>query len=88
MPATSFESGLFVRLRLGLIPSVQDSNEILRPRERLPALRKEVLGHDLLLRQLKDGHAPLIEGVRNLDLEVAFGIQIPDDPVLVGSVSA
>src|SRR6266513_1297859 len=54
-PATSYESGLFVHLRLRFVAGVKDANEVLRPCQRLPPLGDKVLGHHLLRGQLKDG---------------------------------
>ena len=68
-------------------PAIKQMMDVFGPRQRLPALGEKVLRHHLLRGQLKDGDAPLVQGVRHLDLEVALGIQIPNDPVLVGSAS-
>src|SRR6267378_1744232 len=71
-----------------LLALVQESDEVLRPRERLPTLREEVLDQDLAVRLLVDGDAPLVEGARNFDLEVFLRGLIPNNFVVVESSSS
>src|SRR5207302_2541908 len=78
-------SGAFFFLLLAL---VQESDEVLRPRERFPTLRKEVLDQDLAVRLLVDGDAPLVEGARDFDLEVLLRGLIPNNFLVVESSSS
>src|SRR5579859_2716299 len=71
-----------------LLALVQEADEVLGTRERLPALRKEVLDQDLPAGQLVDGDAPFVEGARNLDLEVLLRGLIPDNFLVVESFSS
>src|SRR2546426_12260706 len=77
--------GAFLFLLLAL---VQESDEVLRPRERFPTLREEVLDQDLAVRLLVDGDAPLVEGARNFDLEVLLRGLIPNNFLVVESSSS
>src|SRR4029077_3513352 len=63
--ARAREAFLFLLLAL-----VQEADEVLRTSERLPALREKVLYQDLPVRKLVHRDAPLVEGARNLNLEV------------------
>src|SRR6266566_2248506 len=71
-----------------LLALVQESDEVLRPRERLPTLREEVLNQDLAVRLLVDGDAPLVERARDFDLEVLLRGLIPNNFVVVESSSS
>jgi hypothetical protein len=71
-----------------LLALVQEADEVLRPREGLPALREKVLDQDLPIRQLIYGDAPLLEGARNLDLEVLLRGLVLDNFVVVESSSS
>src|SRR5215467_4972843 len=77
------EAFLFLLLAL-----VQESDEVLRPRERLPTLREEVLDQDLAVRLLVDGDAPLVERARDFDLEVLLRGLIPNNFVVVESFAS
>src|SRR5207249_11934434 len=70
-------------LTLALASLVQEADEVLGSGKRLPALRKEVLGQDGAVRQLVDGDAPLVDGPRDLDLEVLLRGLVAHDPVVV-----
>src|SRR5690242_21861540 len=59
-----------------LLALVQESDEVLRPRERFPTLREEVLNQDLAVRLLVDVYAPLVERARALDIEVFICVLI------------
>src|SRR5256885_6340260 len=72
------EAFLFLLLAL-----VQESDEVLRPRERFPTFREEVLNQDLAVRLLVDGDAPFVEGARDFDLEVFLRGLIPNNFVVV-----
>src|SRR5207244_487875 len=78
-------SRLFLFLLLAL---VQESDEVLRPRECFPTLREEVLNQDLAVRLLVDGDAPFVEGARDFDLEVFLRGLIPNNFVVVESSSS
>src|SRR5437867_2741177 len=58
-------------------------DEVLGSSQRLPTLRKEVLGQYGAIRQLVDGDAPLVEGPCDLDLEVLLRGLVSHDPVVV-----
>src|SRR5690349_16880877 len=77
------EAFLFLLLAL-----VQESDEVLGPRERLPTLREEVLNQDLAVRLLVDGDAPFVERARDFDLEVFLRGLIPNNLVVVESSSS
>src|SRR2546421_10091389 len=77
------EAFLFLLLAL-----VQESDEVLRPRERLPTLREEVLNQDLAVRLLVDGDAPFVEGARDFDLEVFLRGLIANNFLVVESSSS
>src|SRR6266568_5048199 len=81
--AAGVEPFLFLLLAL-----VQESDEVLRPGERLPTLREEVLNQDLAVRLLVDGDAPFVEGARDFDLEVFLRGLIPNNLVVVESSSS
>src|SRR5438067_9841553 len=66
-----------------LLALVQEPDEVLRPRERFPTLREEVLDQDLAVRLLVDGDAPFVEGARDFDLEVLLRGLIPNNFVVV-----
>src|SRR5205814_5643277 len=65
-----------------LLALVQEPDEVLRPRERFPTLREEVLDQDLAVRLLVDGDAPFVEGARDFDLEVLLRGLIPNNFVV------
>src|SRR5438477_6924521 len=71
-----------------LLALVQESDEVLRPRERFPTLREEVLNQDLAVRLLVDSDAPFVEGARDFDLEVFLRGLIPNNFVVVESSSS
>src|SRR5215471_5624029 len=69
-----FRTSVLAVSRLALsLALVQESDEVLRTRQCLPPLGKEVLRDDGLVRKVIDGNAPLVEGPCDLHLEVLLG---------------
>src|SRR5256885_1499063 len=62
---------------------VQQADEVLRARKRLPPLGEEILRDDGLVWKVVHGDAPLVEGSRDLHLEVLLGGLVTHDPVIV-----
>src|SRR5207245_10339426 len=66
-----------------LLALVQEPDEVLRPRERFPTLREEVLDQDLAVRLLVGRDAPLLEGAPGVDLQALRRGLRRDNVVLV-----